>query len=673
MEPVPDAFPVMTRDGLDAPAGAPRRAFDSPVVEQRQGAADPLAATFDLLAGSPNAGALRVLASALEEPDPAVQARAATALLKRQNRAGLRALVRAYHTLAVGDDLFKQRFEQLIPALRDSLSDEWARARENAVDLVCRYGSPRVAYLLGQALGDAESTVQAKAAEGLVAWAREIGAAWRASRDSPGLRAELVGPRNALLAPLWEAFRTFDRHRSESVLAALIHLDPRQLVTTLSALKDAGDPRVTAVYTLLVKSAEPGVMALVYPLLEEPLTAGPALRVIHERTDLPFIRTLLDEIQALDREAVRHRLRQVTGVSWLYPGHEDLVQLKASQVGALLRFAASTSLAPVAQGALAAWLFCRVPPDGRLALVQAVGSLHEDAARPVIEGALRDADEAVELAALRVLLRSTWPDRNRLLLSCVNSPHEAARHLVMRELSRRSFRRFLEAFDRLDPTTRELAGRVIRRIDERLLDQLADELHALDPKRRFRALMVAQALHVERELVTHLIDLLRDPDRIVRATVVKVLGVVRTLEAMQAILATLNDADARVQANTIEVLADLKSERLVGLLTPFLRHPNNRVRANAARALLHLDYAPAREVLFEMLGDGSERMRLSAAWTLGQVDAPGARERLERLAAEDPSPRVRARAQQAAVRLRRQGAAHQPLMGAALHGHPQSD
>jgi len=100
------------------------------------------------------------------------------------------------------------------------------------------------------------------------------------------------------------------------------------------------------------------------------------------------------------------------------------------------------------------------------------------------------------------------------------------------------------------------------------------------------------------------------------------------------------------------VLADVHSEKFIGLLTPFLRHANNRLRANAARALVQLDHLPAREVLFDMLNDPSEPMRLSAAWTLGRVALPGAIALLETVAVEDPSPRVRARAEESAELLK---------------------
>ena len=614
---------------------------------------NPLQVTFDYLVVTPNTSALRVLVSALEEPNARIKAAAVSALLRRGQKPGLRALVRAYHVLGPAGDLLAEKFDTLIPALRESVRDEWLQARNNTIDLICRYGGPRLAPLLSQALTDPAVGVRERTADAFVTWAREIATDWRASRDIPGARAELTGPRNALLGALWEAFRLFDTHRCSAVLEALIQLDPAQLAAALSQIRNTDDPRLAAVIDLIRTSEDPQVCSFTYALLEQaPPLWSEALRVIGERGDAAFMHALLDGVHALDREGVCRRLQRARQVAWLEPANADLTGLSGERMRALVRFMSATGVEPSAQAALMCQLLGRVREEGRLAIVEAAGALCEEAALPVVQAALLDQDQAVQTAATQLVLRSQRPDRDRLLVGQLASPFEPVRHLAMRELSRYSFQRYLNAFDQLDPITRQLAGRAVQRIDDRMVEHLADELHTLDPKRRFRALQVVQALHLEKELPAHLVTLMNDPDRVVRATVVRVLGVVRMLEAMQAIVAALGDPDQRVQANAIEVLGEVHSEKFVGLLEPFLRHPNSRVRANAARALIRLDYAPAREVLFSMLEDPSERMRLSAVWVLSHAAVAGSLPRLERLALEDPAPRVRTRARQAVERLR---------------------
>lgn len=615
---------------------------------------DPLSITFDYLARSRNASALRILAAALEEGVPAIQQRAAAALLMKRQMAGLKALIRAYHTIPGAREVLIERFEWLIPALRESIRDEWAQARENAVDLIALCGGPRLAYLLTQVLADPAATVRQKAAKTLLSWAREVGAAWTAGRQNAEDRPALVGPRNALLASLWEAFRTFDAEGDPLLIAALIHLDPVQLALALERIRDEDDPRLAACLSLVRTTSDPAVVRFIYALLEHPLLWRQAVAVIAERRDRAFIEALLDGVEALDKETVQARLRAMPRAAWLDETSADLASLEPARLAALVRFAGAVGLDAGACSDLLRGLMARASPEARRGLVIAAGALPEEAALELVTAGLLDQDEGVQMASAQRIIASQWVRRNRLLLECVNSPFESVRHLAIRELSRYSFRRYLAAFDRLDETTRELAGRVIQRIDERMLDQLADELHALEAERRFRALRVIQTLNLEAQMAPRLIELLADRDRVVRATAVKILGVVRTLESVQAITEALNDPDARVQANAVEVVGDMQSPQFMALLTPFLRHPGNRVRANAARALIRLDYAPARTVLLEMLDDPAERMRLSAAWTLGQVRLPGVVVRLERMVLEDPSPRVRTQASETIERLRAQ-------------------
>jgi len=656
---------------------------------------DPVSVTFDCLAALPAASALRILVSALEEPNTEIREHAVSALLSRGETAGLRALVRAAHVLGPARRLLIEAFDILIPALRETMHDSWPQARLNAVDLAADCGDARLASLPAQALGDPETAVREKAAAVLLTWARDLAADWRASRDIPGARDHLRGQRSALLVALWEAFRTYDGPDTlgrQAVLEALVHLDRRQLANALTQIRDGADPRLAAALDLVHTSDEPVAATLAYLLLEHPRVAAKAMQAITERRDSAFVDALLDGISALDREGVLVRLREATHVEWLDSADADLAALTPARMKALVRFVSATGLDPSAQATFLCQLMGRTPPQGRLAILQAAADLPEKVARPVTRTALLDQDETVQVAAAQLVVDNEWSDRDRLLVGRLASPFEAVRHLVIRELSRYSFQRYLAAFDELDPTTRELAGRAVQRIDSQMLEHLADELHALDAKRRFRALQVVQTLNLASELAEVLAGLLNDRDRVVRATAIKVLGVVRTLDAMQAIIAALGDPDERVQANVIDVLESLHSEKFIGLLEPFLRHPNNRVRSNAARALLRLEYPPARGVLFGMLEEASEAMRLSAVWTLSalgsreprigspqstiqnseseiETPVPGALARLERLALEDPSPRVRARAQEAVDRLRTNAAGTPERSATEVQGH----
>ena len=108
----------------------------------------------------------------------------------------------------------------------------------------------------------------------------------------------------------------------------------------------------------------------------------------------------------------------------------------------------------------------------------------------------------------------------------------------------------------------------------------------------------------------------------VRATLVKVLGLIGN-DQMTAVLALyLEDSDARVRANCVEALLRLNASKdtMRKQLLKLASDGNNRVLANAALGLVSLgDPRKGREILNRMLESADEYMRASAIYALGEI------------------------------------------------------
>ncbi len=602
-----------------------------------------LALTFATLAQSSAPGARERLFASLESPDALVQAASAGAILRYLRSDGLPRLIAAFPRLAPGVAAeIVRRVDDFAHVLRETLVSGGADEKLSALDMVRRSGRAKLAYLLVDALSDADARVAESALEGLARMAEAVRRESRSARegaDEPP-RSEIEARRFALLDPVLAHLRDLSRPQPDGLLLLAMGLDPRANDLLFSIMDSRQDPRAERIERLARNAASPHVISFLYDALRDRRASAFAAEVFQSRRDLPFVRAMLASARFFADSRVRESLRNIRSVDTLATPDggarrevfgSGLLALRAAHFivlsgaaaaakPALLDVAASAggpgfvkSLAETTASALRAG---RPPGEISAALAYLEGEIGRRAARSPGGG-----DEPLALE-----LEFPWahPDAASL-------PADA-------------FTQFFNAFDRLDDATKRLAAENLRRLDPSHLDRLRQELAGLDAERRLRAVKVLVALGGEEALEGALLTLASDPDRHVRATVVKALGVLEDEPVARALLAAVNDPDRRVVANTVEAIEQIGREEFAGLVRILAGHPNNRIRANAIKALWTLGVRDAASRLDAMLADPDEMMRLSATWVLGEVDHPQRIEMLRSVASTDPSERVRAKA-----------------------------
>ncbi|MDD5090851.1 MAG: HEAT repeat domain-containing protein [Candidatus Wallbacteria bacterium] len=142
-----------------------------------------------------------------------------------------------------------------------------------------------------------------------------------------------------------------------------------------------------------------------------------------------------------------------------------------------------------------------------------------------------------------------------------------------------------------------------------------------DPNSLIR-LQVIEALGkiADSSCLQFLVQFLQDEGNVrVRATIIKEIGRLGSMEYFPVLAIYLNDPDDRVRANTIEALDLLGGASLPELVGPFLADPNNRIKANAVRSMSRFAPEKSLAVLREMLADNNEWMRASACYVIGEL------------------------------------------------------
>jgi hypothetical protein len=611
-----------------------------------------VAATFSVVSSLAPERRTALAEAALREPYPELQAAAFEAL------AGARGVDRP--------DLVVQHFPSLAPPVRDRMVP---RADVFLAAARALLGSPRdgtrraaletLAYLghygaLGDLLGALKDPSPAvrEAASTLL---ESLGARYlyhlvshRMYADAES-RAFVERHRRALEASLGPLLREYGSHGKKVFLEIALESDPipeELLAETVFARRDG--PAWKVLIQVLTESASERALHYLLRLHLDPAPRfrGVAEEVFARRKDAGFPRLLasvLGKLAPAERDALAQKFRDLPGWSSV----EAAPDLEPAAAETLMAFVAAAAL-PREVRDERILSFRRSPyPEVRARVLGLLQNLESPQAASVAVASLGDPSDEVKLAAARAVIALGHPDKQRLLLPLLGAESEDLRRLVQREVARTSFDRFFQAFDRIDPRTRETAARALAKIDARILDRLAEQVGSLDADRRLKALRIVESIDAEKDLRETLMDLLGDPDRRVRATALKIVKLTENEAGLRLLRGALSDPDRRVRANAIEAFEDARDPSCVPVILPYVADPDNRVRANAAKALVTFGRPEGCDALEAMLRDPDETMRLSAAWAIGQVPFGRGRVLLEERLQEEPSAAVQARIREA--------------------------
>jgi HEAT repeat protein len=535
--------------------------------------------------------------------------------------------------------------DELLAVAREKIVGGRDPRRLAAFRLVAAFGDLGSADLLVLGIPDPNDAVAEVALDGLMVRLRSY-AQSRREALADGAPVARDARQEAAWQALATALRSCPDSRAEALCAVLFEFGVVSMSLFRGVLLAKPDSTICRAFGRLLGSGP--AQASAQFVVQLALDSDPGLQrigqqVLRDRRDEPFGLEVAREIAAVRDDRSLALVRNLRDVPWWGPVQYVIAALELDVARRLIAVLADLKAEPgKRQGHLEAFL---ANPDGDVQAA-AVRALHVLGCPNGIEAVaklLRTGAVAGQRAAARLVIELVPSQRVALLTPLLGCSDPELRQLAVREVSKISFARYLERFDAMDEATRAIAAKALAKIDNQMLDRLADEIGALDPARRLKALRIVDVLDAGQELRQPLLDLLDDPDRRVRATAIRIVELSGSYEGTKILLAALADPDRRVRANAVEAFEELADPRFVQILVPLLRDSDNRVRANAAKALWQLGWPEARDVMLAMLQDRDETTRLSAVWAIGEAQFTGARAMLEAREAIEPAGRVRAK------------------------------
>ena len=514
--------------------------------------------TFSFLKKTENEAAVEVLSRALDDESSTVQQLALQALLERRSPVGHRAIFDRLPKLEEHRAIISERPERLVRAVGKALKTADKASSVAAFKAILEFRLYEALPAMISVMQDPDSPHLEISKKAILALTEKF---YADLSDEKLPRADAIRAR--ITTSLEEAIGQFNTHQSLEIIESFILVAKQQNAFLRRMLRQQSDTVHHAMVDVLSNSQRGGVVRVLLGFLEDHQMPVVVKNIIASRTDMKFVKNLLEFAGPSPSRAVSQTLSMLDSFAWARPGHETLMELDEScQFNAVWLLMASKIPREEVQELLGV-LLAEGNPGGRRASAEALAKFTDPGAAAMVVRALNDQDPQVRAHLVRQLRPRNVPGALSLLIRMVDGAEETVREALRESLPEFTFRQFLVNFDVLPEELRATTGHLVRTIDPDAESTLRDEMRCLSPVRRRKAVLASAAMGLTRQMERSLIELLSDEDHMVRIAAAKSLAEVDTMPSWGALRDALLDKSVIVKEAAEESLRKISQTLLI--------------------------------------------------------------------------------------------------------------
>lgn len=548
------------------------------------------------------------------------------AMLHRGKANGVESLINVYHRLPLTlRERLVERAEQFSTSIRRAAGRS-STAADNALTIIERAGSARLAYLVAALCRHSDPEVRDHAGRCIIALAHR--AATSESRDRPPNLDAVSAV--FLIEAIEQAVVLYSRHENPALLTALLWLQPRPMPEVNAALSQPEHAAVKPLKQLISTASDEATRRGLLLLIGTHQLADSCREALAQANTKQLLGESLVMGHCLSLPATRAGLRRVPHTHTHWPDAQQVQQMPGVARRWLPHYLHAISPDdPQEQVIRLTPLASKTDASTRLAVLRRLLVLARpktpeeqpaaNNAKDTLALLTRDPVPAIARTALWYLIRTDYAGLPRILADLVNSRHESIRRVAAKQLAPLGFDRFWKSWPKLDPKRRIAAGRALIKIDSDFHRHLGSRLASRDPDTRIRALVIIAALNQGSFFEEALLDLCTSDDKKVVASAIKGLSGCTSQTAQQTLQLAMEHDDSRIRANAIEAMGHAQAAANLDKLLDFAKDTAQRPRANAIKALLELRAKDALPSLTRMLGDNRANHRISALWLVDEL------------------------------------------------------
>ncbi len=508
-----------------------------------------LNATFDFLAKTENKKAVEVLTAGMDCSHKPSRTRSVKAILQRRDEEGHAEVFRRLAKLdEKSHSYIKERAKRLVGVVSHTLEEGDHKQAVEACDAILEF---RLYDVLPGLLATAEKQSCREsdlAAETILKLAELFYGELSGADDQPR-RKDIENVRRQMTSTLEDAARRYLKHNRLEIVEAFLLVAKSSNATLRNLLRSPEEAAHAAVVEVLNTSQHGGVIRLLLSFLEDPQMPRCALRVMCKRTDPKFVTNLLQRAcpgQSRVKTYIE-TLRRFNDITWAEPEYEMLAGLDEENQGNAVELLMASSLDRQRVLDILEYMLADGKPLGRRTAARALADLPGPRADALALKSLEDSDPGVRANILKQLRPRKIPGAMTLLIRMVDKAPEPVRAALSETMPEFSFRQFVTNFDSMPEGIQPLSGQLVRQIDLNTPKLLQIELGVLSPVRRRRAINVAAAMGLVRELEEFIVPLMSDNDHMVRVAAAQALADCETETSWESLRDALFDSSVVVQ------------------------------------------------------------------------------------------------------------------------------
>ena len=389
--------------------------------------------------------------------------------------------------------------------------------------------------------------------EGVLELAKKLSKDMQRSHHGERLDQDPAFLRRAAVNALHSAMTTYQLHRHDALVEAMIILAPYDEPALAQALHNDQHHAHTAIKAYLEVSESQEAARMMGELLKDKRAPQTLLDVVARRHEPSVLSLMLDSIGPQIGARTRENVSRIYSFAWAEVEHADsLDYLTGEQLATAFELLAMSEMSRTRLADIIITALGSEDELVRLAACRALAHVPKDLANGPARVALEDKSSQVVRAAVALVRAKHVKVDSHVLIGLLGHPDRQVVEAVQGAMTGLRFTDYRDQYDTLTPEQRRRIGSLVAKADPTALDTLENELSSGVARRRLQALEYIEVMGVVDWLLEKIVTRLADNDSGVRAESARLLGQGKPTASLAAALRVLLDDPSAAVRDAVE-------------------------------------------------------------------------------------------------------------------------
>ncbi|MCL2742380.1 MAG: hypothetical protein FWE67_00860 [Planctomycetaceae bacterium] len=451
--------------------------------------------TIQTLAKSKNKAAARLLDLAVQSSNIEVKKQAGREIMSGKGKRTVSELIRKYTPLdAEITALFKENHDKTVSALRGAVVGNDKQLCRKALQIAENLQLYElISVLLTVYMDQREGTDNAAIETSITTLLGRFTADLDERKNKRTLYGIILPD---ILNVVDEGVRDYHRKDPPFILYVFLalykHIPEEKKRHFQRFVFDPASPVYSRIQHLLLTGDDTNLYRFIYYCLEIPKPPPLAVAAYKRRIDAGFLSFIFDEFCKFASSEFVENIKKLENPAWKEGLQEVLPQLpESSQIG-LIKLLDNLGLPSSEYQSLLFQVFHFGKPVSRVAVLKSLSKVEGEAVDQFIWRQTESSIPEIQAEALIQLKNRDSPRATARILQFIDSPNVEVQTVVRKLLPEFSISRFFDNYDQMSEEQRRVSAQIVRKIDEKMPEEISAILITGTPVQKAKALLCAE-------------------------------------------------------------------------------------------------------------------------------------------------------------------------------------